>query len=49
VIDHKAIVRQEFTRHAEAYARAAVITDEDRLARLVGAIAPPFVANAIAT
>jgi ubiquinone/menaquinone biosynthesis C-methylase UbiE len=40
VIDHKAIVREEFTRQAEAYARAAVITDADRLARLVGAIAP---------
>lgn len=38
--DHKAIVREEFTRQADAYARAAVITDEDRLARLVTAIAP---------
>lgn len=38
--DHKTIVREEFTRQADAYARAAVITDEDRLARLVGAIAP---------
>jgi methylase of polypeptide subunit release factors len=40
VIDHKAIVREEFTRQAHAYARAAVITDEDWLTRLVGAIAP---------
>ena len=40
MIDHKAIVREEFTRQADAYARAAVITDEDRLTRLVGAIAP---------
>lgn len=39
MIDHKAIVREEFTRQADAYARAAVITDEDRLARLIGAIA----------
>ena len=38
--DHKAIVREEFTRQADAYARAAVITDQDRLARLVAAIAP---------
>lgn len=40
MVDHKAIVREEFTRQADAYARAAVITDEDRLARLVGEIAP---------
>jgi ubiquinone/menaquinone biosynthesis C-methylase UbiE len=39
-IDHKAIVREEFTRQADAYARATVITDQDRLARLVAAIAP---------
>ncbi|MBV8773687.1 MAG: methyltransferase domain-containing protein [Deltaproteobacteria bacterium] len=38
--EHKAIVREEFTRQAEAYASAAVITDQDRLARLVAAIAP---------
>ena len=38
--DHKAIVREEFTRQAQAYASAAVITDADRLARLVRAIDP---------
>jgi ubiquinone/menaquinone biosynthesis C-methylase UbiE len=38
--DHKAIVREEFTKQADAYASAAVITDADRLARLIAAIAP---------
>ena len=38
--DHKAVVREEFTRQADAYAAAAVITSEARLARLVGAIRP---------
>ena len=38
--DHKAIVREEFTRQAQAYASAAVITDADRIARLVHAIDP---------
>jgi protein-L-isoaspartate O-methyltransferase len=38
--DHKAIVREEFTRQADAYASAPVITDNDRLGRLVAAIAP---------
>jgi len=38
--DHKAAVRAEFTRQAQAYASAAVITDADRLARLVQAIDP---------
>jgi len=38
--DHKATVRAEFTRQADAYASAAVITDADRLARLVRAIDP---------
>jgi ubiquinone/menaquinone biosynthesis C-methylase UbiE len=38
--DHNTIVRDEFTRQAEAYARAEVITDEARLARLVAAVAP---------
>jgi ubiquinone/menaquinone biosynthesis C-methylase UbiE len=46
-IDHKAVVREEFTRQADAYARAAVITDQDRLARLVAAIAPQSDAQAI--
>jgi hypothetical protein len=40
VTDHKAIVREEFTRQANAYANAAIITDEDRLVRLVAAIDP---------
>jgi ubiquinone/menaquinone biosynthesis C-methylase UbiE len=38
--DHKAVVREEFTRQAQAYASAAVITDSERIARLVSAIAP---------
>ncbi|MGD0288151.1 MAG: methyltransferase domain-containing protein [Candidatus Binataceae bacterium] len=38
--DHKATVREEFTRQAQAYASAAVITDAERLARLVNAIDP---------
>jgi ubiquinone/menaquinone biosynthesis C-methylase UbiE len=40
VIDHKNVVREEFTRQADAYAASAAITDHDRLARLVTAIAP---------
>ena len=40
VRDHNAIVREEFTRQADAYAAAPVITDADRLARLVRAINP---------
>jgi ubiquinone/menaquinone biosynthesis C-methylase UbiE len=38
--DHKATVREEFTRQAKAYAAAPVITDGERLARLVRAIDP---------
>jgi ubiquinone/menaquinone biosynthesis C-methylase UbiE len=38
--DHNAVVREEFTRQADAYAAAPVITDADRLARLVRAINP---------
>ena len=38
--EHKATVREEFTRQAQAYASAAVITDAERLARLVNAIDP---------
>ncbi|MBF6560734.1 MAG: class I SAM-dependent methyltransferase [Candidatus Binataceae bacterium] len=37
---HQAVVREEFTRQAGAYAAAPVITDADRIARLVGAIDP---------
>ena len=36
----KAIVREEFTRPADAYAAAAVITSEARLERLIAAIRP---------
>jgi len=38
--DHKSVVREEFTRQAAAYAAAAVITNEERLGRLVTAIKP---------
>ena len=38
--DHKARVRDEFTRQAKAYAAAPVINDAERLARLVRAIDP---------
>ncbi|HTT75441.1 MAG TPA: class I SAM-dependent methyltransferase [Candidatus Binataceae bacterium] len=38
--DHKAVVREEFTRQADVYAAAPVITDSERLARLVEAINP---------
>lgn len=37
---HKDTVRDEFTRQADAYAAAAVITDAERLARLIRAISP---------
>lgn len=45
--DHKAIVREEFTRQAVAYAAAPVITDAERLARLVRAINPQPEARAV--
>src|SRR5208337_4832637 len=38
--DHKAVVREEFTRQAEAYAEAAPIKDPERLKRLVEAVNP---------
>jgi ubiquinone/menaquinone biosynthesis C-methylase UbiE len=38
--DHKTIVREEFTRQADAFAAAAVITSETRLSRLIDAIRP---------
>jgi ubiquinone/menaquinone biosynthesis C-methylase UbiE len=47
VVDHKATVREEFTRQADAYASSAVIADPGRLARLVAAIAPEAGARAI--
>ncbi len=37
---HKAVVREEFTRQAEAYAAAAPIRDPERLKRLVEAVGP---------
>jgi ubiquinone/menaquinone biosynthesis C-methylase UbiE len=45
--DHKATVRKEFTRQADAYASAAVITDAERLARLVRAINPELTDRAL--
>jgi ubiquinone/menaquinone biosynthesis C-methylase UbiE len=45
--DHKAIVREEFTRQADAYAAAAVITSEARLERLIAAIRPDREARAL--
>lgn len=38
--DHKATIREEFTRQAEAYAAAPSIRDPDRLKRLVEAVNP---------
>ncbi|HJU28174.1 MAG TPA: class I SAM-dependent methyltransferase [Candidatus Binataceae bacterium] len=38
--DHKAVIRAEFTKQADAYAAAAVIKAEERLARLVAGVAP---------
>ncbi len=38
--DHKDLVRQEFTRQAEAYAANASLSDPARLARLVRHVAP---------
>ncbi|MGH7987955.1 MAG: class I SAM-dependent methyltransferase [Candidatus Binataceae bacterium] len=44
---HNDVVREEFTRQADAYATAPAITDADRLARLVNAIQPPPTARAL--
>ncbi len=38
--DHKDLVRAEFTKQAESYAGAAMISDPDRVRRLVDAVAP---------
>lgn len=38
--DHKALVQQEFTQQAQAYASNASIRDPDRLERFVGAVRP---------
>ncbi len=38
---HKAVVQQEFTRQADAYAVAPTVSDPERIARLVIAVAPP--------
>jgi len=45
--DHKAIVREEFTRQADAFAAAPAITNEERLARLVAAVRPAADARAL--
>ncbi len=45
--DHKNTVRDEFTRQADAFAAAPVITDAERLARLVQAINPPADSRAL--
>ena len=37
---HKAVVEQEFTRQADAYAVAPTVSDPERIARLVQAVAP---------
>jgi ubiquinone/menaquinone biosynthesis C-methylase UbiE len=38
--DHKAVVRQEFTQQAQAYAASPLIANPDRLAALVQAVRP---------
>jgi ubiquinone/menaquinone biosynthesis C-methylase UbiE len=38
--DHKAVVRQEFTQQAQAYAASPLIANPDRLAALVQAVQP---------
>jgi ubiquinone/menaquinone biosynthesis C-methylase UbiE len=38
--DHKAIIRQEFTQQAQAYAASPVVSNRDRLLRLVQAVQP---------
>src|SRR5258708_36973685 len=38
--DHKAVVIQEFTQQAEAYAASPLIANPDRLAALVQAVRP---------
>jgi ubiquinone/menaquinone biosynthesis C-methylase UbiE len=37
---HKAVVQEEFTRQADAYAVAPTVSDPERIARLVQAVAP---------
>jgi len=44
---HKAVVREEFTRQAEAYAKAEAITNAQRLERLVTATNPASDARAL--
>jgi ubiquinone/menaquinone biosynthesis C-methylase UbiE len=46
-VDHKATVREEFTRQAKAYAAAPVINDTQRIARLVCAIDPQAIDRAL--
>jgi SAM-dependent methyltransferase len=38
--EHKTVVQQEFTRQADAYAVAPTVSDPERIARLVKAVAP---------
>ncbi len=38
--DHRELIRREFTRQAETYSANASISDPDRIARLVRAVAP---------
>lgn len=45
--NHNDVVRTEFTRQAEAYAATPVVTDAQRLERLVTAITPPPEARVI--
>ncbi|MGH8013290.1 MAG: class I SAM-dependent methyltransferase [Candidatus Binataceae bacterium] len=44
---HNDVVRDEFTRQADAYAAAPAITDAERLARLVNAIQPSSTMRAL--
>jgi ubiquinone/menaquinone biosynthesis C-methylase UbiE len=44
---HKAVVREEFTKQADAFAAAPAITNEERLARLITAIQPSPNAQAL--
>jgi ubiquinone/menaquinone biosynthesis C-methylase UbiE len=45
--DHKGLVREEFTRQASAYAASRSISDPERVARLVGMVAPSPDARAL--
>jgi ubiquinone/menaquinone biosynthesis C-methylase UbiE len=45
--DHKDLIREEFTRQASAYAASRSISDPERVARLVGMVAPPTEARVL--